>query len=53
MAIRSQIKSLGSDTLIYGVGHVLTKIIAFLLIPIYTRFLSMSDVGYYALLETI
>ena len=53
MAIRSQIKLLGSDTMVYGVGHILTKLIAFLLIPIYTRYLSMSDVGYYALLETM
>ena len=53
MAIRSQIKLLGSDTIVYGVGHVLTKLIAFLLIPIYTRYLDLSDVGYYALLETM
>jgi len=52
MAIRSQIKSLGSDTMIYGVGHILTKAIAFLLIPIYTKHLPIAAVGYYALLET-
>jgi O-antigen/teichoic acid export membrane protein len=52
MAIRSQIKSLGFDTVIYGIGNVLTKLVAFILIPIYTRFLEMSDVGYYVLLET-
>ena len=53
MAVRSQIKSLGSDTLVYGIGHLLTKLVAFLLIPIYTRYLNMSDVGFYALLETL
>ncbi|MBT6867321.1 MAG: hypothetical protein HOA19_08230, partial [Candidatus Marinimicrobia bacterium] len=53
MAIRSQIKLLGSDTIVYGIGHLLTKVIAFLLIPIYTRHLAISAVGYYALLETL
>ena len=53
MAIRSKIKLLGSDTMVYGIGHLLTKIIAFLLIPIYARHLTISAVGYYAILETV
>lgn len=51
MTIRQPIRDLGKSTAIYGFGNVLTKVAAFLLIPIYTRYLSLSEVGVLALLE--
>lgn len=40
-----QIKSLMAQSATYGMGDVLTKAVAFLLIPVYTRFLSPADYG--------
>lgn len=37
--------SLGRHSLIYAVGMVLTKAVAFLMLPVYTRLLSPSDYG--------
>lgn len=51
MTIRSPIKHLGKSTVIYGLGNVLSKFSAFLLIPIFTRYLSLTEVGILALLE--
>lgn len=40
-----QMRSLGRHSLIYGIGMVLTKAVAFLMLPVYTRLLSPSDYG--------
>jgi len=40
-----QLKSLIAQSATYGLGDLLTKAVAFLLIPVYTRFLSPSDYG--------
>jgi O-antigen/teichoic acid export membrane protein len=37
--------SLGRHSLVYAVGMVLTKAVAFLMLPVYTRLLSPSDYG--------
>ena len=51
MAVRPLVKSIGKNTVIYGVGNVLSKLATFLLIPVYARYLSASEVGIIALLE--
>jgi len=51
MVIRTPIKKIGRSTAVYGVGNVFSKLAALFLIPIYTRFLSISEVGILALLE--
>lgn len=51
MPIRTKIKLLATNTTIYGFGNILSKLSAFFLIPIYTRYLSMAEVGIIALLE--
>jgi len=51
MSIRPTIKLLASNSMIYGLGNILSKLSAFFLIPIYTRYLSMTEVGIIALLE--
>ena len=33
--------------LIYGIGIIFSKILVFLMVPIYTRIFSLSDYGYY------
>ena len=44
------LKGLSKDTLIYGVGSIIQKIIAIILLPFYTRALSPSE---YGVLETL
>ncbi|MDP3024016.1 MAG: oligosaccharide flippase family protein [candidate division Zixibacteria bacterium] len=40
-----QLKKLGRHSLVYGFGILLTNSIAFVMIPIYTRFLTTADYG--------
>ncbi|NOZ74875.1 MAG: oligosaccharide flippase family protein [FCB group bacterium] len=51
--MRNQVKKIGKNTAIYGMGNVLSKLAAFFLIPIYTRYLITSDVGILVLLEIL
>ncbi|NQV38585.1 MAG: oligosaccharide flippase family protein [Candidatus Marinimicrobia bacterium] len=51
MPIRPQVKQLGTNSAIYGLGNLLNKLAAFLLIPVYTKNISISDVGIFALFE--
>lgn len=39
------IRKAAQDSLIYGLGEVTTRLVAFLLIPLYTRFLTPEDYG--------
>lgn len=41
------------ESVIYTAGEILSKSLAFILIPIYTRFLTKSDFGIYTLVITI
>lgn len=49
----SKYKLLAKDTLIYGIGMVLQKIIGFLLLPLYTRALSPAEYGVLDTLSTM
>ena len=53
MAIRPKIKTFGYATIIYGFSNLLTKIVAVTLIPLYTNYLSVYEVGIIVLLEMI
>ena len=53
MPIRPKIKSFGYSTMIYGFSNLLTKIVAVTLIPLYTNYLTVYEVGIIALLEMI
>jgi len=44
---------LSKHTLIYGMGDIIVKAIAFLLIPLYTRHLTTTDYGELSLLQAI
>ncbi|MCC6642431.1 MAG: oligosaccharide flippase family protein [Deltaproteobacteria bacterium] len=43
-------RRLASDTLIYGLGSVANQAVAFLLLPLYTRYLTPADYGTLALI---
>ena len=43
--------SIGRHALLYAIGNILSKAVAFLMLPIYTRFLSPADYGIAALIE--
>jgi O-antigen/teichoic acid export membrane protein len=45
-----QIKQLLQDFVTYGFGQILTKVVGFFLLPVYTRLLTPSDYGVLALL---
>ncbi len=45
MAPSGQLKRLGKHSVIYGLGGLVSRILAVLLLPLYTRYLSTSDYG--------
>ncbi len=49
----TKIKRLGKDSLIYGLGGMVSKFIGFLLLPIYTRIFSPSDYGIMDIIATM
>ncbi len=51
--INTEIKKVGKNALIYSCGNIAVKIVSFLLIPVYTYYLTIHDVGIIVLLELI
>jgi O-antigen/teichoic acid export membrane protein len=45
MALGGQLRRLAKHSLIYGLGGLVSRILAVLLLPLYTRYLSPSDYG--------
>ena len=45
VALGSQLTRLGKHSVIYGLGGLVSRILAVLLLPLYTRYLSPSDYG--------
>ena len=45
MALGTELKRLGKHSVIYGLGGLVSRILAVLLLPLYTRYLSPSDYG--------
>ena len=43
--MQSKIRSLASDTLVYGVSTVIGRFMTFLLTPLYTNYMSKSEIG--------
>mgnify|MGYP000473765174 FL=1 len=39
------IKELGKQSLVYGVGHILARLVTFLLLPLYTHVFSQEEYG--------
>lgn len=47
----NNIKSAGKNSLIYGLGNLSTKLVGFILLPLYTKNLTVSDYGILSILE--
>lgn len=47
----TQMGRIGRQTLIYGLGIVLSKAVAFIMLPVYTRFLTPGDYGVMELID--
>ena len=45
MALSGQLKRLGRHSAIYGLGGLVSRILAVLLLPLYTNYLTPSDYG--------
>ena len=45
MALSAELRRLGKHSAIYGLGGLVSRILAVLLLPLYTRFLTPSDYG--------
>jgi O-antigen/teichoic acid export membrane protein len=45
MALGAQLRRLGRHSLVYGLGGLLSRILAVLLLPLYTHYLSPADYG--------
>jgi O-antigen/teichoic acid export membrane protein len=45
MALGPQLRRLGKHSLIYGLGGLVSRVLAVFLLPLYTRYLSPSDYG--------
>jgi O-antigen/teichoic acid export membrane protein len=48
----SELKKLGKHTMIYGAGVIISKLASFIMLPIYTHFLTPADYGVLELLST-
>jgi O-antigen/teichoic acid export membrane protein len=46
-----QLRKLGKQTAIYGFGNILNKMLGFILIPLYFRFIPIGDFGNLAVME--
>lgn len=46
-----RLKEISKDTLIYGFGQGLNGLISFILLPVYTQYLSPNDYGYLSMFE--
>lgn len=53
MPIRQNTKIIIKDSVIYGISNVANKIVSVVLLPVITRFLSIAEVGIFALLEML
>ncbi len=48
-----KLKSLASDSMIYGASSALSQVINFLLLPLYTHYLTKADYGTWAMLNIV
>ncbi len=51
--MKEAIAKLGKHSLVYGVGNIATKLVAFLLLPIYTKYLTPDDYGVLQICNTL
>jgi|GEM_PF-302700 O-antigen/teichoic acid export membrane protein len=51
MPIRKSVKDIGKQSSIYGLGRIAVKLTALVLIPLYTNYISIYEIGILALFE--
>jgi O-antigen/teichoic acid export membrane protein len=51
--LKEQLKNIFSQTAIYSLGNISTKLVGFVLLPLYTGYLTTAEYGILALLEVI
>ncbi len=51
--MKEQLKNIFSQTAIYSLGNISTKLVGFILLPLYTGYLTTSEYGILALLEVV
>ncbi len=49
--MKSHFKRIGKNSLIYSLGNVSAKLVGFILLPVYTKYLTIADYGVLAILE--
>ncbi len=49
--MKSQFLRIGKNSIIYSLGNVSAKLVGFILLPIYTQYLTIADYGVLAILE--
>ena len=45
MSLAAELKRLGRHSLVYGIGGLVSRILAVLLLPLYTHYLTRADYG--------
>ena len=53
MSLAAQMKRLGRHSAVYGLGGIVSRVIAVFLLPIYTRYLEPGDFGAVGVLSLI
>ncbi|MEO8666582.1 MAG: polysaccharide biosynthesis C-terminal domain-containing protein [Ignavibacteria bacterium] len=53
MENESHLKKLFSQTVIYGMGIILNKSVNFILLPVYTKYFSPSEIGLFTLVQSL
>lgn len=53
MRLLLRLKEMAKDSVVYGMSQVLTQLIGFLLLPLYTHYLSPNDYGVLAMLSLL
>lgn len=51
MANANSISKLGRDTMLYSIGTILSRVVSFAMLPLYTRYLTPADYGLLQILE--
>lgn len=51
MQNRRSLKRLGRDTLLYAISSVLARVVSFVMLPVYTRYLTPADYGILSMLD--
>jgi O-antigen/teichoic acid export membrane protein len=50
---QTQIKNLFTDSLVYSAGNIVTRLLPFLLLPVYTHYFSPEQFGVYSLVRSL